>query len=383
MEEPIAIGQFQSGQWVKQYEYRSFKPELVNRQWLVDDPELAELVTEASRYVGELNAFSQLIPNVDFFIRMHVAKEATTSSRIEGTQTHIEDAFLRADDVDPEKRDDWQEVQNYIEAMNEAIDELERLPVSNRLIRQAHRLLMQGVRGETKQPGEFRNSQNWIGGASLRDAVFIPPHQSEVPELMGDVEKFLHNEDIHVADLIRIAIAHYQFETIHPFLDGNGRTGRLLITLYLVSRGLLVKPTLYLSDFFERNRQLYYDRLMRARTHNELNQWLRFFMVGVAETAQNSIQTFRDILTLKSQIEEQLPAFGKKYRNARLLAQELYQRPIVTVQDVAQILNVSTPTANTFVRDFMRQGILQELTGYKRNRIFVFDQYLSLFESRS
>src|SRR6185436_20178521 len=204
------ISKFKAGSRRKQYGYDSFMPNLVNQNWVVSDAKINHILSEADRKLGELNAFSMLIPDIDYFIKMHIAKEATKSSRIEGTQTSIEEALQNEEYINPEKKDDWQEVHNYIEAMNHAIAQLEKLPVSNRLLKQAHKKLLQGVRGKNKLPGEFRTSQNWIGGATLQDAAFIPPHQSEVPELMSDLEKFLNNEDLQVPPLIRIGIAHYQ-----------------------------------------------------------------------------------------------------------------------------------------------------------------------------
>jgi len=375
------VDQFSAGKWVEQYRYQSFSPEMINRQWLITDTDLQTMVADASRFLGELNAFSHLIPDIDFFITMHVAKEAVTSSRIEGTRTHIEEAFLKEGDIHPERRDDWKEVQNYIKAINTAIRGLEKLPISSRLIRDTHKILLTDVRGEGKQPGAFRKSQNWIGGATLKDAVFIPPHHDEVPELMCDLEKFLNNNTIQIPELVRIAIAHYQFETIHPFLDGNGRIGRLLITLYLVSKQLLTKPALYLSDFFERNKILYYDNLMAARLKNNLNQWLKFFMVGVIETAKKSIGTFQSIIAIKQACEEKIMKnTGKRAKNSIALMTELYRKPIVTAQDITRLISVSLPTANTLLRDLCALHILHELTGYKRNRIFAFSEYLSLFE---
>jgi len=288
------LEEYQSGQYKQQYEYKSFSPEPINHLWRIADGEVQNLLSEADRALGELNAFSQLVPNVDFFIRMHITKEATQSSRIEGTQTNMEEALLDEQDVDPEKRDDWTEVQNYIMAINTAINDLEKLPLSNRLLRNTHKTLMQGVRGEGKLPGEFRTSQNWIG-VSLKNAVFVPPHHEEVPELMSDLEKFIHNDALQLPHLIKIAIAHYQFETIHPFLDGNGRLGRLMIALYLANFRLLHKPALYLSDYFERNKTEYVDRLMAVRHANHMKQWLIFFLYGVRETAENSIQVFKDV----------------------------------------------------------------------------------------
>jgi Fic family protein len=312
---------------------------------------------------------------------MHIAKEATQSSRIEGTQTSIEEAIQSPDNIDPEKKDDWQEVHNYIEAMNFAIHQLDKLPLSNRLLKQTHKKLLHGVRGKHKLPGEFRTSQNWIGGASLKDASFIPSSQDEVPDLMSDLEKFLHNKDLLIPPLIRIGIAHYQFETIHPFLDGNGRLGRLLITLYLVSNKIIEKPALYLSDFFEKNRQHYYDNLTVVREKNNMIQWLTFFLVGVAETAQNSIDTFNAIILLRQKVEDKkIIQLGKRVPLAMELIKYLYSKPIVTPNEIATELKINISTANRLVQDFEKLDILKEQTGYKRNRSFVFENYLNLFK---
>jgi Fic family protein len=375
----MKLSSFKAGQKIQRFNYQSFEPNKVNISWEIDDPEIAFLLSQADIKLGELNAYSQLIPDVDFFIKMHVIKEGTQSSSIEGTQTNIDEAVQKIEFIQPEKKNDWQEVQNYVQAMNQAIKDLEKLPVSNRLMKQTHMILMQGVRGTNKLPGEFRNSQNWIGGSSLADASFIPPHQESVPELMGDLEKFLHNEINPVPPLIKIGIAHYQFETIHPFLDGNGRIGRLLITLFLVSNGLLHKPTLYLSDFFERNRMLYYDNLRRVSSNNDLKQWLKFFLVGIKETSENSIQTFRNIITLRSNVEHKIVTLGKKYELAKLFLKILYGEPKIDAQSAAEALNVNVSTALRLIGDFEKLEILKELTGYKRNRIFSFEDYLNIF----
>jgi cell filamentation protein, protein adenylyltransferase len=370
---------FNSGTFIKQIEYKSFSPEKINHEWIVSTPEINKLLAEANRLVGELNAFSQIIPDVDFFITMHILKEATSSSRIEGTKTNMEEALIKEEDINPEKRDDWAEVQNYIQAINTSIKELEKLPISNRLIRNTHRVLLSGVRGKHKIPGDFRTSQNWIG-ATLKDAVFIPPPHSEVAELMSDLEKFINEEDNPVPHLIKIAIIHYQFETIHPFLDGNGRLGRLLITLYLVSNDVLKKPSLYLSDFFERHKSYYYDNLMTVRLNSNLIQWIKFFLVGVIETSKESIQVFKDIITLKTDIEtNRLPKLGSKMEKAQQLLNHLYQVPITDSKQVAKILEVSPSTANRLIKEMIELGILSELTGYKRNRKYMFTEYFRIF----
>jgi Fic family protein len=370
---------FISGNKQQRYQYKSFEPTLVNHEWFWEDPKINILLESANRALGELNAFSLIVPDIDLFIQMHVVKEAQTSSRIEGTQTGIDEALLSEEHIRPEKRDDWREVRNYIDAVNAAIAELTHLPLSNRLLRQTHTILMRGVRGEHKQPGEFRTSQNWIGGSGLIDAAFIPPYHEGVPALMSDLEQFWHNEQISVPHLVRIAISHYQFETIHPFLDGNGRIGRLLIPLYLVSHNLLAKPSLYLSDFFERNRASYYDALMRVRTSHDLIHWVCFFLQGVTETATKGRDVFREILTLRTEAEERILSLGKRVPNARAALGLLYRSPVVTAADFERELAVSKPTAHALMRDLERLGLLVETTGQMRDRLYVFDRYLKLF----
>jgi len=373
------ISEYKSGVYKKQHNCSSFFPESVNHHWTVSDAKVNHLLSEADRKLGELNAFSQLIPNVDFFISMHIAVEATKSSRIEGTQTTLEEALQKVENIDPEKWDDWQEVSNYIEAMNYAIERLNKLPLSSRLLKQTHKKLLQG-RGKNKQPGEFRRSQNWIGGATLKDAHYVPPHHIDVPNLMSDLEKFLNNDRIHVPHLIRIGIAHYQFESIHPFLDGNGRLGRLLITLYLVSNNILTKPALYISDFFERNCSHYYDNLTVVRTNNNLTQWLTYFLVGILEIAENSIKTFNQIIELQKLVEgEKITHFGKRIPKAKALLKHLYRKPITTAGEVAKVLKIDISTANRLIQEFEKSAILIEKTGYRRNRIFYFEDYLALF----
>lgn len=263
--------------------------------------------------------------------------------------------------------------------MNQALNSLEKLPLSNRLLKETHAILLQGVRGERKTPGDFRISQNWIGGSSLQDAVFIPPHQNEVDELMADLEKFWHNDAIDVPHLIRIAISHYQFETIHPFLDGNGRIGRLLITLYLVSHGMLSKPSLYLSDYFEKHKGAYYDALTTVRSSNNLLHWIKFFLVAVTATAEKGQETFRNILALKNEVDGQIVSLGRRAENARNLLLHLYQKPLINANSVAKLLDLTPRAANALIKDLESLGILKEMTGFKRNRLFMFEKYLHLF----
>lgn len=371
--------EFKAGRYVQRYQHKSFVPSTVNHPWVWGDAKINILFEEASRRLGELSAFALIVPDVDTFIVAHIAKEAEQSSRIEGTRTEFDEIFMDATQLEPEKRDDWQEVQNYITAINHALDALDDLPISTRLLCETHAILMKSVRGEHKAPGELRCSQNWIGGSNLNDAFFIPPPHEDVPELMGDLEKFLNNQNIDVPHLIRIAIAHYQFETIHPFLDGNGRIGRLLITLYLVRMGLLRKPLLYLSSYMESHKGSYYNALTMVRSNNALIHWIRFFLVAIIETAKKGQQTLVDLLHLKNRLDKQVMDLGKRATKGHLLLTNLYKQPIVNAETVREWLGVTHPSANDLIGEFVRLGILKETTGYRRNRIFAFAPYLDVF----
>ena len=377
----ITIEKFKSGHYEPGYGYKYFVPNPINDSWTWNDPSLNHLLEKAAIKLGELNSFSRLVPNIDLFIQLHVTKEAVISSRIEGTQTRMDEALLPETEIKPERRDDWKEVNNYIVAINTAIKKLENLPISSRLIRQTHKLLLNSVRGEHKQPGEFRTSQNWIGGKSIADAKFIPPTHQLVPELMGDLEKFLNNDQIPIPSLLKIAIAHYQFETIHPFLDGNGRIGRLLITLFLVKEGLLEKPLLYLSDFFENPKDLYYDNLNGIRTQNDILQWLKYFLVGVEQTATHAVNTLATILHFKENLEIIIrEKYGRKSTSAIILLNALFKNPFVKIEQVKDICDLSYKAANNLVKQLCDDKILVEMTGQNRNRLFAFAPYLALFE---
>ena len=372
---------FTAGTYKQQKEYKSFSPSFVNCRFAWENPQIGLLIEEAANLLGELKAYAEIIPDVNFSVPMSIVKEAIDSNLIEGTNTELHEVVLPQLEISPLRRDDWQEIQNYIEAMKFAIAKLPELPLSMRLLKETHQILMSGVRGKHKAPGEIRKSQNWIGGSSLADAYYVPPSAEELPDLLSDLEKFWHNQSLQLPYLIKIAITHYQFETIHPFLDGNGGCGRLLIALQLIDANILRKPVLYMSTFFEKNRNSYYNSLTQVRTENDLEQWIVFFLSGVIETAQHGLKTFKAIIDLRKEYDTKILTLGTQARNAQKLLQLMYATPILNARSVEKGLGISFSSANRLLKSLTELGVLNETTRHSRNRLFVLEKYLNLFRS--
>lgn len=381
--DPVATT-IRAGRYVRQPAgYRAFIPTPLPPNPPVQiQGELLSLLSDADRMLGRLDGSIQTLPNPDLFVYMYVRKEAVLSSQIEGTQSSLQDLLAaEAQILGPDRPRDVDEVVNYVAAMNHGLKRLPDLPVSVRLIREIHEKLLSGVRGSHLRPGELRTSQNWIGpgGCTLNEATFVPPPPAEVPAALADFESFLH-ADAGIPFLIKIGLAHCQFETIHPFLDGNGRLGRLLITLLLCERSVLLKPVLYLSHYFKRHRAEYYDRLQDVRDKGAWEVWLAFFLKGVIEVARQSTDTARRILTLRDDHRNAIAALmGRAAGNGHRVLERLYERPIVSVDDVQEWIGASYQSANNLVRNFVQRGILREITGQARHRRFRYDAYVDLF----
>lgn len=378
----MKLEDYKSGEYKQGVGYKAFLPSKINHNWGWEDTKLDYLLAEANRQIGELNAYSLLLPNVDLYIKMHVTIEANKSSRIEGTTTTIEDDLSDLQDVSLEKRDDWEEVQNYVKATNFSIERInEGFPICNRLFKEIHKILLAGVRGEKKTPGEFRISQNWIGGTMPSTAVYVPPLVEDLNNCLTDLELFINNEKIDTPELIKIAIIHYQFESIHPFLDGNGRIGRLLIPLYLQSKKYLDNPCLYISFFFEKNRDLYYQKLNNVRTNNDIIGWIKFFLEGIIETAKIAKEKFKNVVELTKKIDGKLAELNVKFDNAKKVMDYFYNEPYSSRKKIADALEMPDSTVNGVVNELKRVNIIKETTGFSKNQIFVFTEYVNIFLS--
>ncbi len=379
MEGPLATTSTRAGRYIRQLTgYSAFVPAPLPPDPPLQLEPLISLLSSADQAIGRLDGVGRTLPNPDLFVAMYVRREAVLSSQIEGTQSSLDDLLaFELEGSGSRFPDDVAEVVNHVAAMNYGLERLQTLPLSLRLIREIHEHLLAGVRGSSKEPGEFRRTQNWIGprGALLADAAFVPPPPAELMPVLGNFEMFL-NESPGMPALLHAALAHAQFETIHPFLDGNGRVGRLLITFLLVCRGVLHRPLLYLSHYLKRHRAEYYDRLMAVRVDGDWEGWLRFFLRGVAETAQEATETADRIVSLR---EAHLTAVSDLGANGIQLLDSLYRRPMLDVSAAVTTLGVSWPTANKMVGTFVDRGLLTEVTGHRRNRVFRYAPYLTLF----
>ena len=360
--------------------YKSFKPSpLPPLPPLEIDENLIKLLVEANRQLAQLDTASQLIPNIELFVSMYVRKEALMSSQIEGTQCTLEDILDPQLDVNANA--DVGEVINYIKAAHFALERLKTLPICNRVLRETHAVLMEGVRGQEKSPGEFRRSQNWIGpsGSTLKNARYIPPNVEDMENAMSDLEKYINESDKY-DPLIQAALIHYQFETIHPFLDGNGRIGRLLILLYLMEKKLLSKPVIYVSYFLKMNQIEYYDRISEVRRKGNYEQWISFFLEAVSSAAEDALKSIGKLSALREKNIARLPKSSKRKDNVRALFDYLEQHPIIEIKQTAAALDVSYNTVSSAVKKLMMLGILKETTNAARNRVFTYEEYLDILK---
>lgn len=371
-----------AGVYVKQSRgYNTFIPKrLPPDPPIAFDNELVDLLSKANRTLGRLDGSAEILPNPDLFVSMYIRKEAILSSQIEGTQASLEDV-LAYEAISGRRRLSHSvgEVVNYVDAMNDSLQRLENLPFSNGALKKAHQILLKGVRGAEKLPGNFRQSQNWIGapGSDIFTASFVPPPPSEVGKLMSHLEAYI-NTDTTVPMLIKCGLVHAQFETIHPFLDGNGRLGRLLVTLLLCQQKVMNRPLLYLSAYFKQHRSDYYDRLQQVRDFGNWEDWLKFFLRGIWLVSDEAFGTVREILSMGEQHRQLILNKMRSSANGLVLLEHLFKNPLIDVDDVTKLVYVTYPAANSLVADFVLHGLLKEMTGKRRNRLFLYEPYLAI-----
>ncbi|MGF7184907.1 Fic family protein [Desulfitispora alkaliphila] len=342
------------------------------------DDELIYLISEANRFIGRLDEVTDNLISPSYFVYMYARKEATLSSQIEGTRATFSDLIKAEAGMMDEVPNDVREIENYIRATNYGFERLSTLPISLRLIREIHAILMEGVRGENKTPGEFRKSQNWIGGYSISTASYIPPSVDYLDDCLDNFEKFMHQDD-RMSLLVKAALLHSQFEMVHPFLDGNGRVGRLLIAFYLAEKDILHKPTLYISKFIKRNQQAYYDCLYNIHAKGEYETWLKFFLTGVIETAQEAVKIARQITALRDDDLRKINSMGRTSKNAMIIYEGLFDKPTISIEEVTTKLDTSVATGGRLLERLCEEGILSKLNERKRNKVFVYRRYIDIF----
>ncbi|MBD8922563.1 Fic family protein [bacterium] len=370
---------YKAGNYINVNDYKSFIPSNINCEWTWEDSEINYLLSKAYLEIGNLNGFALQVPNIDLYIQMHVKVEANKSSKMEGTRTTIDEELLEVEDVSPENRDDWQEVNNYVTAINYGFKRLVEMPISSRFIKELHERLMYKVRGENKDPGQFRKSQNWIGGSRPSNALYVPPVPDKIYDCISDLEKFINNDNIKTPELIKIAMIHYQFEAIHPFLDGNGRTGRILIPIYMISKNLISKPYFYISDYIEENKTAYYDFLSRVRSHNDMIAWIKFFLEATISTAINARLKFEKVVEFTKNMDKKILDIQGNPSNIRKILDILYTTPRISRKSLMNKTGLKSSTYNNIINSMLKNNILDEDTGFSRNQILVFTNYINLF----
>ena len=356
--------------------YKSFRPSPLPPQLNIDE-DMLSLLTGATKALATLDTLATHIPNMNLFVSMYVRKEALLSSQIEGTQATLEDVLDPL--IEKNANQNVADVVNYIKATEFALDRMNSLPLCNRLLKETHAVLMQGVRGQEKKPGEFRISQNWIGaqGSSIKNARYIPPNPQDMIEAMSDLEKYM-NEDDSIDVLIKAALIHYQFETIHPFLDGNGRIGRLLITLFLLDKQALHYPALYISYYLKLNRIEYYDRMSEVRAKDNYEQWVKFFLLAIKESAEEAVDTIHKLSALHDKNVEIIEKMGRQAKTARQIFDYLEKNPIIDIGKTAHELSISFNTASTYINRLLECGILMQTNNSERKRVYSYEDYLTI-----
>ena len=375
----MRLEDYKAGKHIKVNNYKAFILSKTNYNWSWDDAKVHKLLAEASRQMGELNAYSLLIPNIDVYIKMFQRIEANKSNRIDGTNTIVEEDLQDTENIDPEKIRDWELVQNYFKCIEYSIQKVEEDgKLSTKIIKEMHKVLMQGVSKEQKNVGKLRTSQNWVGGDRPENAIYVPPPYEEVAECLVDFEEFIDNDDIDTPDLVKIAILHYQFESIHPFLDGNGRIGRMIVPLYLQSKGMLDKSCLYISNYLEKNKDKYFEMLMKVRDSSDIIGWIKFFLEVIIESAKDIKERLKNIVELAIEMDKVALEVPVKPENSRRVIEVLYKEPVIDIKRLCEIAEMKSGTTRSIINYLLEKEIVIKTKTFAKNKILIFQRYTDL-----
>lgn len=371
---------YKSGIFMRMNDYSPFILSKINYEWSWEDSKLNKMSAEVNRQIGELNGYSKLLPNMDAYTKMLMVVEANKTSKIEGTNIKMEDCLLQPSDIEAEKKEDWDRIQRHIDAMNYGIQQIgEQVTVGTKLLREIHNILLQGEKGDEKNLGKLRGMQTWVGGTSILDAIYIPPPHTEIVECLADFEQFIANEDTNTPDVVKLAMLHYQFESIHPFVGGNGRIGRMLIPLYLRSKGFLDKPCLFVSEYLEQNKEEYFNRLAKVRTSSDIIGWINFFLEAMLESAKRTNNRLQQLSQLKNEMDNVVMNTPVKPDNAKKIVETFYKEPIVDVLRLGELSGIKGGTMRTVINSLIDKGIVIKVKGVNKNKIVCFKKYTDIF----